>query len=211
MRNAMQIFKHLFGSAIYIKPVSDKNIYKVNKSSFTGNSLDGSNVLVVTNFSECSDEIIILKEQMKNEHCNCSVISLVSNELAKSDIIQAGADLVGTYEHIINLFRMEKGNCTQEDSVRLIYQILQIESDYLIEDVKKGSLCTAIISDDEVVKNTVSSLLKGLGGVLGNHSVIENGIASSRNVPIDKIVKTSAYLSSKYGQILAGEVLNMEM
>ena len=50
----------------------------------------------------------------------------------------------------------------------------------------------------------------GLGEAMGNHNIINNGIVASPSVPIKDIVNTAIFMSSKYGQIMTGEVLHLK-
>jgi hypothetical protein len=85
----------------------------------------------------------------------------------------------------------------------------------MVEYVKKGTICTAIVYDELLSKEAKAAiaaaegLIAGLGFVLSNHHVIANGVLASSAVPMENIQKTAFYLSGKYGQILNGEVLKM--
>ena len=61
-----------------------------------------------------------------------------------------------------------------------------------------------------VIKKNVEMLIRGLSEVLANHGLICNGIIADKNVPLKDIVNSALFLSSKYGQIMSGEVLQMK-
>ena len=42
------------------------------------------------------------------------------------------------------------------------------------------------------------------------HEVLINGVIASDEIPLDEIAHTAIYLSSKYGYIMTGEMLEMQ-
>ena len=61
-----------------------------------------------------------------------------------------------------------------------------------------------------VLSKNVDMCIRGLGEALGNHSIISNGIVATKEIPLGVIMNTALFLSSKYGQIMAGEVLKLK-
>ena len=51
------------------------------------------------------------------------------------------------YNHIINIFKYTENNSLL-DEMSFVYEQLQYEGDYLIDNVKEGSCTTILISDD---------------------------------------------------------------
>ena len=51
-------------------------------------------------------------------------------------------------------------------------------------------------------------LIRGLSEVLSNHGIICNGIVANNNHCLKELLESSVFLSSRYGQIMTGEVLN---
>ncbi len=57
--------------------------------------------------------------------------------------------------------------------------------------------------------NAISKAVNGLGMVMADHDIIVNGAVIQKSVPLEDELATVIFLCSKYGQILAGEVLEM--
>ncbi|SEW42024.1 hypothetical protein SAMN05421659_11858 [[Clostridium] fimetarium] len=210
------------GTPVMIRPIADTNNYQINQSGFSGNSLSDQNILIVTNIVDGYEKI---KDIFKNENCYLSILYCDNDTLNDEMIKKSSAGLLGSYTHIINLVVSDNTNMQLKaqitvinDPVRCVYQWLQVESGYLIEKTSYATICTAYYYNDtifDIEKNSqnggISSLIKGLGGVLSNHGIIENGLISSSKVPFEEMLHTTIYLSGKYGQIMAGEVLHMEL
>lgn len=199
-------------------PVCDKYIYDGNFKSFCGGSLSESNVLVLTNGT---NDNILFDEWAEQEHMEVRLLQKEDDSLSAIDIKKYSNDLIGPFTHIINLVSLygrynnanNKSN-SNEYTLRLLYQWLQVESDYLIRLNQTTSICSIIdVKDDGLLATTeeqaISSLISGLGLALGKHSVITNGV-SVRNNDIRNALNLAGYLSSKYGYLMAGEVLKMD-
>lgn len=206
----INIIKHIIGHPEWVEPISDKYIYGDNKKSYSGNSLNESNILFVTNLDLQSEQMEYVKQAFAEEKAHYKNLRWNFRNISAEDIRKSGAELVGPYDHIINMVLFG------DDEVVQVYKLLRAEMDYLIKYCEKGTLCTAIIKDN--IKSAeinarvagLASLLKGLGQVSANHGVIENGIIVNNSIDWKDIVPFLLYLSSKYGQILNGEVLELE-
>ena len=64
-----------------------------------------------------------------------------------------------SYNHIINIFKYTENNSLL-DEMSFVYEQLQYEGDYLIDNVKEGSCTTILISDDIVLLDSVASMIK---------------------------------------------------
>lgn len=205
-----KIVKRILGHAEWKKPICDKFIYEENKKSYTGNSLSKSNVLVVTNMELQSGQVEAVKAAMQEEQSQSKYWYWNLKGVKTADIKAREEELIGPFEHIVNFISFVDVDITS------IYQLLQSEMDYLIKYSKKGTICTAIVCDYEqesaeacAVKAALISLMSGLGVVSANHSIIENGIIASDKVEWKDVISSVLFLSSKYGQILNGNVLRM--
>lgn len=211
--------RRAIGSAEVVQPIVDPNIYRDNKMSYSGGSLNGSNVLVMIGLIPGAFDITALRERLEIEGCRYQILFCEDDILDKKCIEDASDKMIGPFEHIINLVRITEGQkddeaVGSERVVATIYRWLQIESSYLIDHTGYGTLCSAIIWDDENRQDVVSvaglrSLMSGLGKVMARHKIIENGLIAPAQIPIEDIAASITYLSGKYGQILAGEVLDL--
>ena len=95
-----------------------------------------------------------------------------------------------------------------------VYQWLQEEVGYLVPLNQYSTICTAYIGDDtqysEALGKNIDMCIRGLGEAMSNHNIINNGIVASPSVSIKDIVNTAIFMSSKYGQIMTGEVLHLK-
>lgn len=221
MNKIINKIKHLIGTPVMVSPIADTNNYKPNQASFSGNSLSYENILIVTNIVDGYEKI---KDIFGNENCYMNILYCDNGTLDDEMIKKSSAEFLGPYTHIINLVVSDNDNMQLKsqitvihDLARCVYQWLQVESKYLIEKTSYATICTAYYYNDTILdierdaqKGGISSLIKGLGGVMSNHGIIENGLIASTKVPFEEMLHTAIYLSGKYGQIMAGEVLNME-
>lgn len=209
--------KELIGKKIYVDPIVDYNRYADSEKSYAGGSLADSNVLIVTN-TELSAG---LKEQFSiNEKTTIAILN--PEGLVNQDaIISAGNKLIGPFTHIINIYKKETSDLlTAEskypdtDDMYRLYQWLQEEVSYLVPLNQYATICTAYIGDEtqysDVLCKNMDMCIRGLGEVLGNHTIINNGIVASSSVLMQEIINSAIYLSSKYGQIMTGEVLHLK-
>lgn len=209
--------KKLIGKNVYIEPIVDYNRYSDSEKSYAGGSLADSNVLIVTN-TELTAEI---KEQFTiNEKASIAILP-PKGLLNQDAIISAGNNLIGPFTHIINIYKKETSELLtadrkypETDEMYRVYQWLQEEVSYLVPLNQYASICTAYIGDEtqysDVLCKNMDMCIRGLGEVMGNHTIINNGIVASSSVPMQEIINSSIYLSSKYGQIMTGEVLHLK-
>ena len=203
-----------------IHPIVDPVRYASIAKSYSGGSLAESNVLVVTNDQAIAVEDI--RNRFAEEHASTGILFASSDDLELNDIVQAGDELIGPFSHIINVLRFnEKGNLfkpdgtfNDEDMMRLAYQWCQTEVDYLVRISHYATLCTVFIhsesTDSLVTGSGISHLVSGLAKALSPHGIICNGVMAMPSVPQDAWLPAAIFLSGKYGQIMTGEVLNME-
>lgn len=197
MGKIIKIIEKILGKEEVIAPLVDPYNYTEKLNSYYGGSLVGKNILIVVS-NQNSYELVT---EWSHGFGTNVVIEKYENLI---DIESSSKVLIGPFTNIINVIYDDS---IDNDSVYNVYNLLQIESDYLIEVANKGSISTAFITDINESGNAVLSLIKGLSWALGKHGIIENGLIADKTVKILDILNSLSYLNSKYGYILAGEVL----
>lgn len=201
----------------YIEPLCDSFRYTPIYDSFAGGSLARSNILVITN-NDIDEEVV--KNVFEKENCYLSLLCLDNEQLSCDTIKTSLLNFVGPVNCFINIVHINEDNYlinnnhfNETDSLRLLYAWLQKETDYLISFNIHATISSAVIKDESIDSNSIgasaNAIIKGLARVLGNHGIIENGLVADANVQFEDVLHTLVYLSSKYGQVLVGEVLNM--
>lgn len=214
----LNMMKKIFGHAEYIDTIADNFSNKDIPNGYAGGSLSAKNVLVVTNTEITSDE---MDEVFRKEQCCCSLLN-IDRIMNVSDITEAAKDLIGPFTHVINVFHdkgerplLVKNHFNDNDCVYQLYQWLQEEVDYLVKLNQYATVCTVFISessiDSNVKKKNVEMCIRGLAEVLSNHRMICNGIIANKEISINELLTTTVYLSSRYGQIMTGEVLKLNL
>ena len=209
--------KRLVGHKVIIEPIIDYNRYSNNEHSYSGGSLAESNILIVTNI-DIPREFI---EDLSTKEGSSISILKSSNSLNQDKIAIAGRSLIGPFLHIINIYKKESidllnpdNTFPKEDQMYRVYQWLQEEVSYLVPLNQYSTICTASIGDDtqysDVFGKNIDMCIRGLGEAMSNHNIINNGIVASPSVSIKDIVNTAIFMSSKYGQIMTGEVLHLK-
>ena len=208
-----QKIRRVMGTAQIKEAISDPFIYKDNKKSFAGNTLEGSNVLIVTNCKEASSEVMKIKELLDTEKCNFRFIYVGIEEFCISQIEESVRNFIGRVDHIINILDV---NILHGRAVMQIYKCLQTEAKYAIDKIcRGGGICVTVRYDSntdpglQAEINAISKAVNGLGMVMADHDIIVNGAVIQKSVPLEDELATVIFLCSKYGQILAGEVLEM--
>lgn len=200
MRKIKCIIKKILGTTNYKYPIYNGFLYENIESSCCGGTLNQEQLYIVTNLQE--HELHSLEKLIKHEKICYSIISSFENYQEFENTGEM------PYNHIINIFKYIENNSLL-DEMSFVYEQLQYEGDYLIDNVKEGSCTTILISDDIVLLDSVASMIKGLGKAFGTHGVICNGVTSNRTMSVMETVPLALYLNCKYGQILTGEVLEM--
>ena len=208
-----KVMRRFWGRIQYITPIVDKTQYPSILGS-AGGSLYESNVLIVTNITHLD----IIKELFEKERCHLFIIQQDSI-LTKEQFLATMERMVGKCDHVINLFQLDDSlhllieeQYNDNDLVSLVYQSLKVETDILI-DIPSATLTTAILGKATIESRIITAILKacveGLGKPLGNHGVISNGVYVNNKDKLDELVKMTIYLSSKYGQILSGQMIEL--
>lgn len=191
----------IFDRKTAIDSIKDEFIYDGINKGYAGGSLEHSNLMIIF-----SQDINIAEVQKLLNYEKCYVKSCAVSAISKSDLKKFGTDLIGGFNHIINLVHIGKDYDIYE-----IYKLLQIEAEYLIENNAYATLCTAIMGDeDNPIVSGITSLIKGLGYTMPNHNIVANGVVAGNNFDISAIVQATIFLSSKYGQIMTGEIIKMK-
>lgn len=202
MGKIKNICKKMFGKEEVINPIVDPYKYNGKLNSFSGGSLEEKNILIVVSRQDIYE---LVNEWASDLGVNMVVETRENIVKSKNNIVSSSATLIGPFTNIINI--IYDLDVKDNNHVYDVYNLLQIESNYLIEVSNKGSISTAFISDKNENCKAVESLIKGLSLALGEHGVIENGLIANKTVQPHDILNLLSYLNSKYGYILAGEVL----
>lgn len=241
VKKILRKIKLLIGKKQIIYPICTNEIFqsnvKGNVNSTSGGTLEGKNVLIISN---CAEDLSRYKKILELEKCcistaildekNTQGMNKMNSYCLKPSDIRAdtslletlSGELVGPFDIIINalcvgpdqlLFHIDSTE-NRFDGVKLFYQLSQIESDYFIIHNKAGHLLNICLYENtvqaNVVKASIKSLICGLGIALGRHGIIANGITAEISIPREDVIKTGAYLISRYGEVLAGEVMELK-
>lgn len=198
MSKITKIIKKLFGTEVVLNLIANPFLYKDNAESFCGGTLAEESILVVTNLDRES-QLQMIVQKLETEKCLHSMETDIEWRTLKE------SSNIVPYEHIINII-----DCNKEGiDIYSVYQLLQKEADYVIEKSLCTSICTVVLSQDHVARMTLSTLIKGLGKALGIHGIVNNGVVAKTTASLETAINSAIYLSSKFGQIMAGEVLEM--
>ena len=210
------IIKRFLGVANYIDVIADKESKANISDGFAGGSLANDNILVVSNFPLPEQDV---EMAFKKEKADYVIIS--TNKTLDNDTINiASSELVGPFTHIINIFYDTEqmalinsdGRYNENDASYLFYQWHQQEADYLVNLNQYATICSLFISGEStdclVKQKNAEMLIRGLSEVLSNHGIICNGIVANNNHCLKELLESSVFLSSRYGQIMTGEVLS---
>ena len=189
----------IFSCVEYVDPISNIFVYKDNMSSFAGGSLDEDDILLVTNLS--TEEISTFKMLLKNERCDVYTVESLKyrkyNAISKYPI-----------SHVVVLLSLDEYSDLTK-AINSVYEELQCVGNYLIDYAKKGNCVITVISQNMILKNTVLDFIKGLSKAFAAHDVLVSGMVLDDKKRIEEIFPSILFLSSKYGQILTGEVLEI--
>lgn len=213
-----KIFKRIIGKRIEVNPIINQIQYESNKNSFTGNSLQSDNVLIIGNVAPIIKEAI---QAYNHESCYTTYINKELTELSFSEIEEAGKEEIGFFDHIINILTVDNNSdlfindsYNTKDIEYIIYEWLQVEVDYLVKNCKASSLHLVFMLDFsnniEIMTYSIRQMINGLGKLLLNHNIILNGIIADKNIPEGSIIQSLLFCTSKYGQVLAGETINLK-
>ena len=204
MSKLKKVIKKVIGQEKIVNPMIDQYNYCKEYFGWSGGALQSKNILIVTNINVINE----VQSLISVENANVSIFS-IDKILSEgcSSIASASSDNVGPFTNIINLIKDNSQNTNEEEIVKISYKLLQIECDYLINKPNCGVISSGIITNNLVMSGTIESLFEGLSLALGRHNIIENGLIADLKTSITDIVNALTYLNSKYGYILAGEVL----
>ncbi|GFH99797.1 hypothetical protein IMSAGC004_02202 [Bacteroidaceae bacterium] len=211
--------KKLIGHCISVHPIVDINVYAPNENSFSGNSLQDSNVLIVG----CEENLMqAAKDYYKNEGCYVSILKQGYQELTLEDINRAEDALLGHFDHIVNIIVPIAGcglfhadyTYNNRDLERVIYQWMQVEANYLDIKQQRSSLHIVLVKrtveHSEVLFHSIINMLRGLAKRLLAHGVIANGVSAGEDVPVDAVMQSLMFVTGKYGEVIAGEFIELK-
>ena len=215
----IKYLKLFFGKRVVLRPIADTNIYELNENSYSGNSLQDSNVLIIGN----DDELIrTAKNKFKDEGCYVAIINNGFDDLQSYSIDCAEATMIGHFDHIVNIIKPDvnqelfKSNraYNNRDIVRIIYQWLQIEVDYLDKNLEQSTLQVVFIKHQieyiDILSHSVVNMLRGLARKLLPHGIVANGIITDESIPQDAVVQSLMFITGKYGEVIAGEFIELK-
>lgn len=212
------ILKKLVGRAEYVEVIADKTANADIPNGFAGGSLANDNILIVSN-ANMPEEVV---KDVFSKELACYSVIFPQGALSVEGIMDAGKDLIGPFTHIINVFFDKEdgsliskdGEYNRNDSMYQFYQWHQEEVDYLVKLNQYATICTVFIGESSiegnVKKHNVEMCIRGLAEVLCNHGIICNALIASGADKLKELLETSVFLSSRYGQIMTGEVLKMD-
>ncbi len=210
-----RILSKIFGNTTYFEPLVDKTAYPAIEEGYAGGSLADSNVLVVADCEDIKEEAFSL---LKREKAYVNFYHIHSCD--ELDLSEAEAKFIGKIDHIINIVSdkdkdvFDGAEYNNEDANSFVYLLLKKETDYLAARDRYSTLTTAFLHDEsessELQSSSIAMCIRGLGKVLSNHHIINNGLVASSKVPIKDIVNTACFLASKYGQVMSGEVIRLK-
>ncbi len=212
----LSLIKRILGHAEYTETIADKFGNANIPEGYAGGSLVVKNILLISN-TELPSEVV--KEVVSKEEAHYSIVTL-DDLMTNSVISNAGKDLIGPFNHVINVFSDKEGRpllnenkYNDKDNIYQLYQWQQVEVDYLVRLNQYATICTVFITDSSidsnVKKRNVEMCIRGLAEALSNHGMICNGIIANKEISIKELLTTSVFLSSRYGQIMTGEVLKL--
>ena len=192
-------------SDTFMPPVINKAVCSLSKESYCGGSLADKNVLLVSNDMDIVPAFI---SQYKTENCYLNVVPY-TNELTMEGLQNAEREMIGHCDSIVNII---KGNA-DEDSVKQTYQWFQVESPFLSAKNRQAAICTVLILDKkeqvESLKPSFIHFISSIATLINNHNIVVNAILAMPTANMEEIAATSAFLSSKYGEAMTGETLNL--
>ena len=203
--------KKIIGIPIRVRPIIDIQQYEGIDKSYSGGSLYNKNTIFVSNFIK--NVTNSFNEIIKTEGIHA--ISYYDNNdvIDGSDIKRLSGELLGPMTNIVNIF-IVKSNDEQE--VYKIYNSIQNEVSYLVENDIQGSISTALVYDSALPVATKSAvqglrgLIEGLGTRLPNHGIVSNGVIAEKNTPVEMVINTLLYFNGKYGCVLDGEIMELK-
>ncbi|MBO4845828.1 MAG: hypothetical protein J5525_05910 [Lachnospiraceae bacterium] len=183
-----------------ISPIIDPKSYDTSLLSFTGGALKGSNTIFLCNKQDESLWKKTIDSYRKTEEGFFS-LSFFDDNIRKITLDEIRQN------HIINYFDLSRIGVYQ------IYRLLQLEVDSLVNNSNPSTICSIFhnASDKEldlfVTEGVCLNMLNGLACLLSVHNITYSGIRADSNVPIDTIMRSALFLSSKYGQLFSGEAI----
>ncbi len=211
----LNLVRRALGGGKKLEAIVDKAINANISDGYAGGSLANDNLIIISN---AELPINIVMDIFTKEKVYFS--TLESKELLRiDDIKDAGKNLVGPFTHIINVIYdnddmsliSKNGQYNEKDSIYQLYKWHQTEVDYLVELQKYSTICSIFITgssvDNCVKRKNVEMCVRGLAEALSNHGVICNGIIANKTDDVKELLQSAIFLSSRYGQIMTGEVL----
>lgn len=190
------------------RPIIDLSISDSIDCGYTEGNLSGVNCLVVGS----GNVVYCLERTLKYEQANVEHLEL--EMITDIDSIKRSAlEIVGPYDCILNVFKVENRDCINQ--IQACYQVLQVEVDYLVtlrEGYTTSIVCTFIDktnSSKSVVKEALKNFIVGLSEQIGRHNIVINELFADETVDSEIVAKWNCIMASKFGHVLAGEVIEL--
>lgn len=210
-----KILKRLLGKKEYIDSIYEKTPMIKDLNSYCGGDLEFKNVVLVGDtVDKYKTEI---NSWIKTENLQLQTINKVTDDLKTAEIYAINKELTGKIKAFVNIVGIESllsdGVVEVNNKiVRNIYQWIQTETDYLIDNEIEANICvvvTGINKDCDVAKGIIKHMIAGLADSLGTHNLILNGVFSYKKNMVINELNTISFLISKYGQMMSGEVFEI--
>lgn len=200
------IVKKVFGIPRITYPYVDDTVRINNMNSHMGGEIGAGVVIIVGDNTQFNS---ILQEKYELERYKVYTI-LEKDFLEKGITDILSNQKVSIFVNVVENLKTKSENINN-DIVHSFYCKCQLEGDYYINNQRTGHIVNLLINseDNQVVSSCVKGLTEGLGVAFGNHKIIVNGILSDINVGEENIGNWTLFLSSKYGDLLCGNVLNL--
>ena len=207
MNRIKRAIKKRFGKKIEKKVIIDTVENDDAANSYCGNSISSFNVLIVTNIEDYKEINLLLENKVRNVN-----ILKYNNEAFSKEVIIEASNNIGRYDCIMNIFDDSNINNDGMDLVKTFYKSNQVEIDYLCDNDFRAKLCNvAIVKEDFEQEYTLKSMLEGISSISGNHFILQSGLVVRNGNKLKEIINAVSFLVSKYGDILTGQVLYMDL
>lgn len=144
----------------------------------------------------------LIKKQYEKEGYNVKIIDSINGEFENNSI--------GRIDIFVNYLCLNYNTKTYDGSnIEWYYRVCQVEGDYFIQNKLEGHIVNICknLTRNVIIVDLIKTLTQGLGYALGNHNIIINGVIGNEEISDIVLISWGMYLSGKYGDFLAGNVL----
>ena len=182
-------------SLSYIERISSETNYF---SAMGGRRIEEGLVVIFT------DEKISLKGKIENQFVQEGYKTIIDTQM--SDLNNCRVDI---FVNIV--FLNDKDKLYETEQFSRVYEKCQEEANFFMNGNMSGHIVTILVCDDihSIVAETMKKMIEGLGYALGGHKIIANGLIVDADVDFENWTSWMRFLASKYGDALAGNVLEL--